>query len=188
MKDLRDRGRDLYFIALIPHTGLREEIREIKERMRDEYDAGHALKSPAHITLQMPFKRSFADEAGICKALERFALQEHPFRIDLEGYGSFPPRVIYIRVSNPEPVSSLHTRLRELLVDSLGFEQHEVMGDMQPHITVATRDLSKTAFREAWPALQEEEFTGGFRAESIFLLKHNGHYWDILREFPFGKR
>ena len=62
MKDLRDRGRDLYFIALIPHTGLREEIREIKERMRDEYGAGHALKSPAHITLQMPFKRSPGDE------------------------------------------------------------------------------------------------------------------------------
>lgn len=185
---MRSSEKLLYFIALIPYDELRREIRAIKERMKSLYGAGHALKSPAHITLQMPFKRSFADEAGISETLERFALQEHPFRIDLEGYGSFPPRVIYIRVSNPEPVRSLHTRLRELLVDSLGFEQHEVMEDLQPHITVATRDLSKTAFREAWPALQEEEFTGGFRAESIFLLKHNGHYWDILREFPFGKR
>ncbi len=188
MKDLHDRGRELYFIALIPHTGLREEIREIKERMRDEYGAGHALRSPAHITLQMPFKRSFADEAGISDALERFALQEQPFTIDLDGYGSFPPRVIYIRVRDPEPVRSLHSRLKEMLIEILAFEQHEVMGELQPHITVATRDLTKTAFSEAWPVLREEAFAGGFRVESIFLLKHNGRSWDILREFTFGRR
>jgi 2'-5' RNA ligase len=178
----------LYFIALIPHGGLREEIREIKERMRDEYDAGHALRSPAHITLQMPFKRRPAEEDLISVALAGFALKEKPFRVDLEGYGSFPPRVIYIRVSNPEPVRALHARLRKMLLDGLGFGQHEVTKELQPHMTVATRDLTKTAFSEAWPVMQKEEFTGGFRAESIFLLKHNGRNWDILREFPFGER
>jgi 2'-5' RNA ligase len=178
----------LYFIALIPHIGLREEIMEIKERMRDEYGAGHALRSPAHLTLQMPFKRSFADEALISGALERFALHEHPFRIDLDGYGSFPPRVIYIRIINPEPVRALHTRLRQMLVDVLGFEQQEVTAELKPHITIATRDLTATAFSEAWPVMQKEKFTGDFRAESIFLLKHNGRSWDILREFPFGER
>ena len=185
---MRADEQSLYFIALIPHTGLREEIREIKERMRDEYGAGHALRSPAHITLQMPFKRSFADEASVSEALGRFALQEQPFTIDLDGYGSFPPRVIYIRVTNPEPVRALHARLRKLLTDELGFGPHEVMGDLQPHITIATRDLTKKAYNDAWPLLKEEEFTGGFRAESIFLLRHNGHSWDILREFPFGER
>jgi len=177
----------LYFIALIPHSGLREEIREIKERMRDEYGAGHALKSPAHITLQMPFKRSPADEDVISEALAGFALKEKSFRVDLEGYGSFPPRVIYIRVSNPEPVRGLHARLRKLLVDGLGFEPQEVMREVKPHITVATRDLTNTAYTEAWPVIKEEAFTGGFRAEGIFLLRHNGRSWDILKEFPFGE-
>lgn len=185
---MRASEKILYFIALIPHDGLREEIREIKERMRYEYGAGHALRSPAHITLQMPFRRSFADEAGISEALARFALQEHPFTIELDGYGCFPPRVIYIRVSNPEPVRALYVRLREMLIDGLGFEQHEVTKELQPHLTVATRDLTKTAFSEAWPVVQKEEFTGSFRAESIFLLKHNGRSWDIIREFPFGDR
>jgi len=188
VKNLRDRGRELYFIALIPHIGLREEIREIKERMRDEYGAGHALRSPAHITLQMPFKRSFADEAGISEVLARLALQEQPFMIELDGYGSFPPRVIYIRVSNPEPVRALHIRLRQMLVDGLGFHQHEVTGELKPHITIATRDLTTTAFSEAWPVMQKEKFTGHFRAESLFLLKHNGRSWDIYQDFPFGKR
>ncbi|MDX9904671.1 MAG: 2'-5' RNA ligase family protein [Bacteroidales bacterium] len=184
---MRASDKLLYFIALIPHAGLREEIREIKERMRDEYGAGHALKSPAHITLQMPFKRSPGDEDFITLALAGFALKERPFRVELEGYGSFPPRVIHIRVSNPGPVRALHARLRELLLDDLGFEPQEVMRDVQPHITIATRDLTKTAFSEAWPVMKEEAFTGGFRAEGIFLLRHNGRSWDILKEFPFGE-
>jgi 2'-5' RNA ligase len=96
--------------------------------------------------------------------------------------------VIYIRVSNPEPVRALHTRLRQMLVDGLGFGQHEVTGELKPHITIATRDLTTTAFGEAWPVMQKEKFTGDFRAESIFLLKHNGRSWDIYQEFPFGKR
>lgn len=176
----------LYFIALVPHDGLREEIRKIKERIRDEYGACHALRSPAHITLQMPFSRSIADQAGISRALERFAQQEQPFMIELDGYGSFPPRVIFIRVSNPGPVMALHARLRVVLTDTLGFGQQEVSAELQPHMTVAARDLTKTAFSEAWPALQKKEYTGSFRAESIFLLRHNGRYWDILHEFPFG--
>ena len=185
---MRASEKLLYFIALIPHAGLREEIREIKERMRDEYAAGHALRSPAHITIQMPFKRSYADETSVSEALERFALQQQPFMIDLDGYGSFPPRVIYISVSNPGPVRALHARLREMLIEGLGFEQHEVTEELKPHITIATRDLTATAFSEAWPVMQKEKFTGGFRVKSIFLLKHNGRNWDILQEFPFGER
>ena len=66
---------DLYFIAIIPYSELREKVRKVKERMKAEYGAGHALKSPAHITLQMPFKRSSADEAVLeemlCKICRR---------------------------------------------------------------------------------------------------------------------
>ena len=72
VKDFRHKNMDLYFIAIIPHSELREKIRKIKERMKSEYGAGHALKSPAHITLQMPFKRSSEDETLISEALRRF--------------------------------------------------------------------------------------------------------------------
>ncbi|MEZ4998345.1 MAG: hypothetical protein R2758_13095 [Bacteroidales bacterium] len=42
---------ELYFVALIPPVELRNEIRTLKERMRSDHSAGHALRSPAHITL-----------------------------------------------------------------------------------------------------------------------------------------
>jgi 2'-5' RNA ligase len=177
---------DLYFIALVPYRELREEMRKIKERMKSEYGAGHALKSPAHITLQMPFKRSSEDETLISETLRRFVTGEKSFTVDLDGFGAFAPRVIFIKISEPEPVRALHSRLREVLMTELQFSPAEIMKDVQPHITVATRDLTKEAFSEAWPELQKEVFKASFDVRSICLLKHNGRNWDILEEFPFG--
>ncbi len=177
---------DLYFIALIPHSELRNEIRAVKDRIRLAYGAGHALKSPAHITMQMPFKRNSRDEYAITAALEKFGSEENPFTVRLDGFGCFAPKVIFIRIEDPDPVKSAHGRLKRILTGQLGFAVSEIMNDVQPHITVATRDLTKEAFREAWPEFQNEEFKGTFEVHSIFLLKHNGKNWDILKEFPFG--
>jgi len=175
----------LYFIALIPGSDLRDRVRIVKERMKVLYKAVHALKSPAHITLQMPFKRYSSDEPGMTEAFRKFAAEEYPFEVSLDGFGAFVPRVIYINITEPGPVRELHSRLKTMLISELGFSPAEVMKDVQPHITVATRDLTKTAFSEAWPEIRNEEFKGTFLAGSIFLLKHNGMCWDIFREFKF---
>ena len=180
--------KELYFIALIPHNELRDSIREIKERIRLTYGAGHALKSPAHITLQMPFKRSPDDELKMIAVLKQFAVEEICFSVELDGYGAFAPRVIYIRITDPEPVRSLHQRLKEVLLKEMGFNMEEIMNVVHPHITVATRDLTRMAFNEAWPDFRDEGFTGHFDVQSIVLLKHNGRNWDILEEFPLGKK
>ncbi|MCU0458286.1 MAG: 2'-5' RNA ligase family protein [Bacteroidales bacterium] len=183
-------GRDesstgLYFIALIPGKELRDRVRAVKERMKAVYNAGHALKSPAHITLQMPFRWNSREEPVIIAALEKLALGERSFKTGLNGFGCFPQRVIFIKIENHEAIRSLHGRLKKVLKGDLGFPGTEIMNDVQPHITVATRDLTKDAFREAWPAIQHEEFRGSFEVNSLFLLKHNGKSWDIYKEFPF---
>jgi 2'-5' RNA ligase len=186
VKDRQDRDKTLFFIALVPHETLRHEVREIKEQFRDEFGARHALKSPAHVTLQMPFKRNSSEEPAISAILEKVALEEKPFRVDLDGFGCFAPRVIFIRIRDHEPVKALHSRLKIKLTEELDFSEREIMHDVQPHITVATRDLTKGAFREAWPAFESMEFSGSFIVNSLFLLKHNGRNWDIYKEFPFG--
>lgn len=48
----------LYFIALVPPLELRARIEALKEEMHRRFGARHALKAPAHLTLQMPFRHS----------------------------------------------------------------------------------------------------------------------------------
>ena len=65
--------KNLYFIAIVPNLSVRGLIKALKEEMKERFNAKHALKSPAHITLQMPFKRSQDFEVTLVNTLKAFA-------------------------------------------------------------------------------------------------------------------
>ena len=155
--------------------------------MRERFGASHALKSPPHITLQMPFRRNPTSELTMIRELQQFANNELVFPIKLSGFDCFSPRVIFVRVVNHRPIISLHTRLCELLGSALGFNENELNNRIHPHMTIATRDLSADAFRIAWPEFENRPFNAAFQADCITLLKHNGKFWDVFKEFKFGK-
>lgn len=177
----------LYFLALIPGESLRAAVKELKEEMRDRFGAGHALKSPAHITLQMPFKRREEQEEEMINKLAAFAAGEAEFSVDLSGFDCFPPRVIYVRVDQHEPITLLYERLKVYLQEEMGFNPDETGSRFHPHLTIATRDLRKSAFQEAWAAFENRTFQASFPADSIYLLKHNGREWDIYRQLAFER-
>ena len=176
---------NLYFIAVIPDPVLREEVRLLKEEMKDQYGAKHALKSPAHITLQMPFRRMAAFESQMKEYLKEFCAEQQSFSVFLNGFGAFRPRVIYINITNHDPLVRLHSGLSDILVERLGFAPREINRRFNPHMTIATRDLKEKAFHEAWPLYGQRPFETQFDARSISLLKHNGKHWDIFDEFLF---
>jgi len=156
--------------------------------MSERYGASHALKSPPHITLQMPFRRNSAAEWSMARELERFAENEPVFPVKLSGFDCFSPRVIFVQIENHQPIISLHTRLAKELGSALGFSDRELSKRIHPHMTIATRDLTVDAFLEAWPEFENRPFNATFQAESITLLKHNGKFWDVYKEFEFGKK
>lgn len=176
-------SKELYLIALLPHEELREEVRELKLEMKERFNASHALKAPAHITLQMPFRRDETFEETLISALESFASGQHVFNITLNGFDAFPPRVIFLKIENHQPIADLHSAFQEMLKASLGFSEKELMSRFHPHLTIATRDLSKKMFHKAWPEFKEREFEASFTADRLHLLKHNGKHWELFREF-----
>lgn len=178
---------NLYFIALIPDGALQERVRLLKEEIRERHGAARALRSPAHITLQMPFKRGAEAEYGLCSELEAFAVKQAPFPVRLSGFDCFAPRVIFLRVVDHSPIETLHGALARCLRDRLDFHSQELGERFHPHMTIATRDLSKQAFRKAWTEYKSREFDAEFDAKSLFLLRHNGHSWDVFREFAFAQ-
>ncbi len=153
--------------------------------MRDRFGAGHALKSPAHITLQMPFRMDVDKEDKITESLKHFASGEENFPIELKGFDSFPPRVLFVRIVDHQPLKEFHNRFKQSVVKELGLQDNSPF-EYHPHMTIATRDLSEEAFNKVWPELEHRKFNASFTAKSLFLLKHNGKDWDVYREFPFG--
>lgn len=173
----------MYFIALIPKDELKAGITELKKEMAERFDSSHALRLPPHITLQIPFNVEDEKESKFITTLEKFTKQQTAFRVVLSGFGSFRANVIYIDVLHPQPIVKLHEQLLEVTGDLIEKKPEGEKKEMNPHITIAYRDLSKDKFKAAWAEFSRRSFEEVFVADRLFLLKHNGKTWDILREF-----
>ncbi len=179
-------SKTLYFIAILPPEDVRNIISGLKEYMKENYKAAHALKSPPHITLIPPFRWPETDQDIIIREIERFSEKEKAFTVTLKDYGAFPPRVLYINISRNRILEDLYSRFVLATEKWLTLTDKVIRaGRFSPHITLATRDLSKDNFHKAWEEFRDKSFSADFVVDKIVLLKHNGKNWDIFHEAPF---
>ncbi|MCQ0110111.1 2'-5' RNA ligase [Zhouia amylolytica] len=177
--------QSLYYIAVVPPENEANQVKSIKEELKCRYGIQHALKSPAHITLQMPFRRSSTDENLMINTLKAFAAKRLSFNVSLNGFNHFSNRVIFISVEDHQPLITLHNVLKNTLIASLSFTEKETSGPFHPHVTIAHRDLTPEVFNAIWTTYKAKDFAITFRIDSLCLLKHNGKNWDIFKSFPF---
>ncbi len=174
--------KKLYLIAVTLPVALNDKVHTIKQQIARDYHSKHALRLPAHITLQKPF--NFVDESFLIKSLARFKINTPPSVLELEGFGAFAPRVIYIAVHQNTHLQNLYRELKNWLLTDTGFEPGWVSDKpFVPHVTVAYRDLSKADFTAAWARYKTEDFSGNFLVSTMDLWRHNGKYWQSLHEF-----
>jgi len=176
----------LYFLAIVPPSPLYEEALALKNHFKDHYNSKASLNSPPHITLHMPFRWREDREFDLVRRLMNFTFPVRPFRLQLENFGAFPPRVIFIDVQHSEPLFTLQQELlryckRELNLFNANYKDQP----FHPHVTLAFRDLKKSLFAQAWDEFQSREFSGNFQVSEIQLLKHNGKTWDTFQQIPF---
>lgn len=177
-----------YFIALVPEPPLRDTVDDFKREIKDRFGAAHALKSPAHITLQMPFHWLESEEHLLEICLREFAAGQVSLGVSLNGFDCFAPRVLFVKVEDHLPLQQMQSALKKELVSRLGFPEPHRTSKFHPHMTIATRDLDESDFKAAWEVFQSRRFSASFKAGSLFLLKHNGKTWDLFMEFPFHGR
>ena len=176
-------SKSLYFTAIIPPDPLKNHIQELKFHIAKNYTTRKSLNSPPHITLIPPFQLAIHDEIQIMNQLEKFAKTVHTFMITIDGFGSFKPNVIYLKVETSESLKQLHKQIYETFPTD--DKPKEKAKSFSPHVTLAFRDLSPPMFQKAWKYYASKPFRASFDAENICLLKHNGKSWDILAAFPF---
>lgn len=175
--------KKLYFIAILPPEDIQEEIRKIKLEIKQEFGVEHALKLPAHFTLQIPFRREENEEDQLLKNLQEFSKKQRSFHARLKDFDHFSNRVIFIPVEEPLPFKRLHKILQKELLKIHDFTENEFALKIYPHITLATRDLHRGDFPMVWDHFRDRNYSGQFEAKDLVLFKHNGKTWDIYRHF-----
>ena len=174
----------LYFVAIVPPSPIYEEAFEQKVYFKTKYNSKASLNSPPHITLHMPFKWVEKDEQDLVHHLTTFAEKNTAVRINLNGFSSFPPRVIFINVEISAELERLQKNLERYFKRQLNlFNAKYKELPFHPHLTLAFRDLKKPNYQRAWEEFVGKDYKANFLADKIALLKHSGAVWEVFQEF-----
>ncbi len=175
----------LYFLAILPPDDLAEKITLLKKEAALKYKSRHALKSPPHITLIAPFWFEEAKIHQLYTDLGDFVDTMPPFNLVLNGFGSFRPRVIFIKVEESGMLNMVQRDLREKLQSTWKIRGGRY-DKYHPHLTIAFKDLSRTHFYRAWDDFKDRRFKAAFTAGELILLKHFDRRWHIDHRMTFN--
>ena len=179
-------AEDLYFIAVIPEEPLKARVTAIKKDLEVKYNTRAALKSPPHITLHMPFRWKFKKIDRLTTVLQDLADDFSSFSVELNGFGAFEPRVIFLKVAENDKLHELKHQINEASLKQWKLFERVDTRPFHPHMTVAFRDLNKSRFSLAWAEYKDKEFQAQFEAKKLTLLKHNGKFWEEFMDFALS--
>lgn len=171
---------NMYFIALVAPADINEDVLKWKNFFKEKHNCIAALKSPAHITLIPPFWMNGDLEPDLIESIGEFSASGHAFGIMLKNFAAFKPKVIYVDVVPNKELNSLHDALNNFITDQNKFPVKKEGRPFHPHITLATRDLYKKAFYEAWEIFSKKKYEAGWQVTGISLLRHNKKNWDVI--------
>lgn len=173
------------FTALIPPIWLAEQMTEFKKEAQRMFGCKQALQSPPHITLLPPYNVTVSKWDRLLELHSGIAGTTKCFTQHVDGFDCFASRVIFIEPDLSSDLHDLHLRLKARAADEFPAAARDSR-PFHPHITIAFKDLDKRTFRKAWPYFAKKTFNAFWEVTSLNLLKHNGEYWEVVREFPFS--
>lgn len=176
-----------YFIAIVPEGGIQEKATALKLQLKEKFNLKYALRSPAHVTLKMPFLWNEAKEDRLRSELGLFFQRQLPFHLRIKGIGKFSERVIYIKISESEELRRLQNELVMMCKTQLNLTQELSDYAYHPHMTVAFKDVKKGRFEEYLEFVKSNSFSGQMTVDQIALLKRENGRWAVLQSFPLLK-
>jgi len=169
-----------YFIAIIPPPNVLKEITDLKHEVAERFKSKMALKSPGHITMHMPFRWKDKKKEELMEMMARLNEEFITFCVELNGFGFFEPRVVYVNVEENESLRQLQKSVVQHCRSDLKILNSNYKDQVfRPHITIAFRDLKKPMFYEARAYFVTRKFTTKFHVDHVSLLKHDGTKWQV---------
>ncbi len=177
---------NMYFIAVVLPEHLNERIIKLKTMMLDKFDCKVGLKSPAHITLVPPFWLEEGFEQELLQDTRIAVKDITPFSISTNNFSAFKPRTIFIDVAPNINLNNLKKTTDQYFGAKETYKVKIDKRPFHPHITIATRDLHKKAFFEAWPLFENKTFQEEWLLNGLSVLRHNRRNWDVIETASFA--
>lgn len=175
----------LYFVALMPPKPIMDQITGFKQYAADHFNSRRAFRSPAHITLQAPFRWDENEIGRVQTVLSDFSKKQIKFPVQFKNFNCFAPKVIYVDVIRTNELDELKSALNDTLFQELSIPKDNYP-IFHPHATIAFRDLESDIFPVAWDYFSKQTYEATFEANAMTLLKNEtGVGWHIEATFHF---
>jgi 2'-5' RNA ligase len=173
-----------YFIALVPEGKIQEEATALKEEMKMLFNLKYALKSPAHITLKMPFEWNENKEERLIHRLQKFFETTEKFNLKFKEFDRFGRRVIFIDVVPSTPLNKLQESLGKFCKLELKLINELSDKAFHPHMTISFKDVKPKNFDMYWKHIQSKKFKADYQVSDVALLKRIEGRWEVIHRFP----
>lgn len=172
MKDLQK-----YFLAIVPPQPYFDQVEGLKEAIKQEFGCKYALKSPAHVTLKMPFSFPTKNEEKLKEKLQFFFENQKALEIRVHHVDAFGRRVVFLKVKAPNSLFDLQLELKTYCQRELHLMPELSDRNYQPHMTVAFKDLKPAQADEIYHWVQAQKLDFFFGVEQVWLLKKVEGRW-----------
>jgi 2'-5' RNA ligase len=169
--------RSRFFIAFLAPPVVHDYATKVIQDLRDRYGMDTAKAAP-HITLIPPFEWAIASLSHLEETLQQFATSQPPIPLQISGFGRFGHRVLYLNVERTPALMTLQRSLSQQFEIVLGIaDEKEKQRGFSPHLTVASRHVTRQTFQQAWAELQPQAVDFQWRGDRLTLLRHDGRQW-----------
>lgn len=173
-----------YFIAILPPHEIAQAFESHKKFCAEHFNSKASLRSPAHITLAMPFLWKLKKEEKLIQLLNDFCVNQKEFDISINGFAAFAPRVIYAQVETNQLLLTFQKELATYLrLKANLFHPNRYDLPYHPHLTIAFRDLKREVFNDAFAHFEKTHCFCQWQVSSITLLKQENKIWQSYQNF-----
>lgn len=177
-----------YFLAIIPEGIVQAHCLDLKNEIKAKYNVKYALKSPAHVTLKMPFSYNEAKENVLISKLSVFLNSALSFSVNIGGAGNFGKRVIYLKVQKIEHLVKLQQDLKGFCRRELNLVEELSDRNFEPHITVAYKDLKEQYFGPIFELVSKKSLDEMSLVDRVHLLKRVEGRWVSCGQMKLADR
>ena len=160
-----------YQLVIIPHEDLRHRIQQARNDFAEKYQLERPWQGAAHLCLVI-FRQVEMLEDKIQQALKAIIMGVRPFRVQIDGFASYPSHSIHFNITTGSLLMALVKQLKQAgrIMRSADGEPHWIQ---DPNIMLANKLLPRQ-YEKGWADYKNRSFTAGFIADVLVRLKNTG--------------